>query len=135
MAGIAVLDNMQRALMALPNVRGIITVQNATSLPVRTTISANVAAVITHHIMKLIPTAKSMLTEVDPHDSLQFFRVRGKNFEYLVVLDKDYTMIGIQEHTTLEMSADGTASVAMKMVTAEPESVNTNKRWRLSDTK
>ena len=37
-----------------------------------------------------------LLQEVDPHDSLQFFRIRGKNFEYLVVLEKDYTMIGIQ---------------------------------------
>ena len=34
MAGIAVLDNMQKGLTALPGVKGIITVQNATALPV-----------------------------------------------------------------------------------------------------
>ena len=34
MAGIAVLDNMQKGLTALPGVKGIITVQNSTALPV-----------------------------------------------------------------------------------------------------
>jgi len=130
MAGIAVLDTMQKALAALPMVKGIITVQNSTSLPVRTTVTGNVAAVIAHHIMKIIPTAKSLLAEVDPHDSLQFFRIRGKNFEYLVVLDKDYTMIGIQEHTVLETTGEGgqeAASAALKMVTEPVETANTNR--------
>lgn len=136
MAGIAVLDTMQKGLMALPLVKGIITVQNSTALPVRTTVTGNVAAVIAHHIMKLIPTAKSLLAEIDPHDSLQFFRIRGKNFEYLVVLDKDYTMIGIQEHTRLETAPSGGADVAtaaLKLVTEPVETANTNRAFRLSN--
>jgi len=99
MAGIAVLDNMQRGLTALPGVKAIITVQNSTALPVRTTISSNLSAVIAHHVLKIIPKARAVLVEVDPTDSIAFFRIRGRNFEYLVVLDKEYTMIAIQEHT------------------------------------
>lgn len=141
MAGIAVLDNMQRSLMALPNVKGIITVQNSTELPVRTTISGNVAALIARHIMKIVPTAKSLLAEVDPHDSLLFFRMRGRNFEYLVVLDKDYTMIAIQEHTTLDLTVGGegapdVATAALKMVSEPTDAAaNTNRakgQFRLS---
>lgn len=127
MAGIAVLDNMQRGLTALPGVKGIITVQNATSLPVRTTISSNLAAVIAHHVVKIIPKAKAVLAEVDPSDSCQFVRIRGKNFEYLVVLDKEYTMISIQEHTTFQTDdpdAVATNTGAMKMVTGADENAN-----------
>merc|ERR1719403_503304 len=104
--------------MALPKVKGIITVQNSTALPVRTSVPGNVAAIIAHHIMKIIPTAKSVLAEVDPHDSLQFFRIRGKNFEYLTLLDKEYTMIAIQEHTTFEATAE--VSAAQKILADMP---------------
>jgi len=106
MAGIAVLDNMQRGLTALPGVKAIITVQNSTALPVRTTISSNLSAVIAHHVLKIIPKARAVLLEVDPTDSIAFFRIRGRNFEYLVVLDKEYTMIAIQEHTFFEPDAN-----------------------------
>jgi len=127
MAGIAVLDNMQRGLTALPGVKGIITVQNSTGLPVRTTVSSNLAAVIAHHVLKIIPKAKAVLTEVDPTDSIAFVRIRGKNFEYLVVLEKEYSMISIQEHTEFKVeSADAAQanSGAMRMTVANDTNAN-----------
>jgi len=128
MAGIAVLDNMQKGLTALPGVKGIITVQNSTALPVRTTISSNLAAIISHHILKILPKARAVLAEVDPADSIQFVRVRGKNFEYLVVLDKEYTMISIQEHTAYVLDESGPAVTGAVKMQLGADDVNANLR-------
>jgi len=129
MAGIAVLDGMQRGLMALPKVKGLIIFQNSTGLPIRSTISGNVAAIITHHILKLLPRARAFLAEIDPYDTLMMMRIRGRNFEYVVITEKEVTMITIQEHTALEVE-EGAVSGAMKITTgANEDQVNANLKF------
>eukprot|EP00243_Klebsormidium_subtile_P010605 TRINITY_DN5727_c0_g1_i1.p1 TRINITY_DN5727_c0_g1~~TRINITY_DN5727_c0_g1_i1.p1 ORF type:complete len:103 (+),score=9.09 TRINITY_DN5727_c0_g1_i1:576-884(+) len=70
-----------------------------------TVLQPDMAAKCASLIPSLSAMARSCVRDLDPQNDLQFLRIRSKQHEILVAPDKDFTLIVIQDPTTLKEGA------------------------------
>ena len=82
-------------------VTGVVIVNNA-GIPIRSTLDSAETQQYATLLAQLTTKSRSTVRDLDPGDDLTFLRIRTKKHEIMIAPDKDYTLIVLQNPSSLK---------------------------------